>query len=217
MTFDTAPPAGLATRLQQGIDELGMASHPITVARLLQFVELIRKWNRVYNLTAITDPAQMVTSHVLDSLALQRFLPTGAMLDVGSGAGLPGLPLAIANPALLVTSVDAVDKKIVFQRQVTAELALTNVEVIHGRVEALGAHLQPFMTIVARAFASLADFTNLTRALLAPGGRWYAMKGAVPEQELAALPESVQLVAIHPLDVPGLGAARHLIVLEKST
>jgi 16S rRNA (guanine527-N7)-methyltransferase len=184
--------------------------------RLERYLELLVKWNAAYNLTAVRDPALMRTQHLADCLAvvepLRRQLGRGKparVLDVGSGGGLPGVVLAMAEPAWEVTCVDAVGKKAAFVRQVAGDLALPNLHAVHARVETLDA--PPFNLITARAFASLADFTRLTRALLAPGGLWMAMKGKRPEDELVELPPDVMVFHVEPLNVPGLPAERCLV------
>ncbi|WP_303784617.1 16S rRNA (guanine(527)-N(7))-methyltransferase RsmG [Azovibrio restrictus] len=200
-------------RLLLGIQALGLDLPAKAVDQLLAYRDLMLKWNRTYNLTALKDPARMVSHHLLDSLAILPWIAGPELLDVGSGAGLPGIPLAIARPDLRVTLVDAVQKKAAFQRQAAIELGLANVQALHGRVEELQGR---YGMITSRAFADLADFVRLTRSLLAPGGRWLAMKGLAPEQELAALPAGVQVAGLHPLQVPGLDAARHLVILQAS-
>lgn len=200
-------------RLRQGLDALGLELPATAVDRLLAYRDLLLKWNRTYNLTALKDPEQMLVQHLLDSLAILPWVAGPELLDVGSGAGLPGIPLAIARPDLRVTLVDAVQKKAAFQRQAAIELGLANVEARHARVEALSGQ---YGIITARAFAELAEFVRLTRPLLAPGGRWLAMKGQLPERELASLPADVRVAGLQPLKVPGLDAARHLVILEAS-
>lgn len=200
-------------QLLLGIQALGLDLPAKAADQLLAYRDLMLKWNRTYNLTALKDPARMVSHHLLDSLAILPWVAGPELLDVGSGAGLPGIPLAIARPDLRVTLVDAVQKKAAFQRQAAIELGLANVQVLHGRVEELQGR---YGMITSRAFADLADFVRLTRSLLAPGGRWLAMKGLAPEQELAALPAGVQVTGLHPLRVPGLDAARHLVILQDS-
>lgn len=189
--------------------------------RLEAYLRLLTKWNTAYNLTAIRDPAQMRIQHLADCLAvvapLRRWLggsdgraPKPArILDVGSGSGLPGVVLAIAEPTWDVSCVDAVGKKAAFVRQCAGELALPNLHVEHARVEALKA--QPFGVIVSRAFASLPAFVQRTRPLLAPGGCWLAMKGKPPDAEIAALPVDIETFHVEPLVVPGLGAERCLV------
>ncbi|MEO8132421.1 MAG: 16S rRNA (guanine(527)-N(7))-methyltransferase RsmG [Betaproteobacteria bacterium] len=187
--------------------------------QLQQFLRLLAKWNRVYNLTAITDPARMWTHHVLDSLSLVTVLDpllassaTKRLLDVGSGAGLPGIPLAIVRHDWEWTLLDSNSKKTAFTQQAIADLQLSNATVATARVEAFGGG--PFAAVVSRAFASLADFVEKTRHLLAPGGCWVAMKGSVPEDELMALPANVVCTDIVRLHVPGLDAQRHALLLK---
>ncbi|MBK7899670.1 MAG: 16S rRNA (guanine(527)-N(7))-methyltransferase RsmG [Azonexus sp.] len=199
------------TALDAGLARLGLDLTVPARDALLAFSDLLLKWNRTYNLTAIRDPQQALAHHILDSLAILPWVGEGPLLDVGSGGGLPGIPLAIARPALAVTLVDAVDKKTSFQRQAVIELGLGNVVALHGRVETLSGS---FSQIVSRAFSDLAAFVGVTRHLLAPGGRWLAMKGHNPVAEMAALPCGVVVDAVHPLTVPGLDAERHLIVLK---
>jgi 16S rRNA (guanine527-N7)-methyltransferase len=184
--------------------------------RLARYLELLVKWNTAYNLTAVRDPAQMRAQHVADCLAvvapLRRELGgtrSPRILDVGSGGGLPGVVLAIAEPEWDVTCVDAVGKKAAFIRQVAAELALPNLHAMHTRIETLDA--EPFDVITARAFASLADFTHLTRPILATQGRWMAMKGKRPDDEIMALPADVIAFHVEPLAVPDLDAERCLV------
>lgn len=185
-----------------------------------RYLSLLAKWNAAYNLTAVRDLAQMRALHLADCLAvvepLRRQLGNGKparVLDVGSGAGLPGVVLAIAEPAWHVTCVDAVGKKAAFIRQVAGELALPNLHAAHARVETL--QTTPFDVITSRAFASLAEFTRLTRALLAPTGVWMAMKGKRHADEVAALPSGVRAFHVEPLDVPGLDAERCLVWLRQ--
>lgn len=194
---------------------LGLALEPAALDRLVTFLDLLHKWNATYNLTALRDAAQMRTQHLADCLAvaapLQRQIGErmARALDVGSGGGLPGVVLAILAPQLDVTCVDAVGKKAAFVRQVAGELALPNLHAAHARVEALA--LPPFDVIMSRAFASLSDFTRLTRSLLAPQGVWMAMKGRPPTDEQKALPDDVEVFHVEPLSVPGLDAQRCLV------
>ena len=213
------------TALAAAASECGVPLEHPAQERLLGYLALLEKWNAVYNLTAIRNPQQMLVQHLFDSLAIvaplrERGLlaPGGCVLDVGSGAGLPGVVLAVVEPGVEVHCVDAVAKKAAFVTQVAAELDLANLHAHHARVEALrcgaGQALPPASLIVSRAFASLADFASLTAHLLAPGGHWAAMKGRVPEDELCALPASVSLVATITLRVPRLDAQRHLLVMQ---
>jgi len=209
------PPAELSSALREGADELGCPLTADQTNALLSYLALLRKWNSVYNLTAVRDPAQMLTQHLLDSLSvvppLRRHLDDSEsrLLDVGSGAGLPGMVLAVMLPKLDVTCIDAVVKKVSFTRQAAAELRLRNLRAVHGRVEVLDT--APFQLIISRAFSSLAGLVHLSRAHLAAGGAWLAMKGKYPTDEVAALPEDVRVFHVEPLRVPGLQADRCLI------
>ena len=203
-----------AALLQQGLDRLGLQATQLQRAALLDYLGLLQKWNRAYNLSAVRDPEQMVSHHLLDCLAvlpsLDRHLSRAArVLDVGSGAGLPGVVLAAMRPDWQVTCVDAVAKKVSFVRQVALELALPNLAAEHARVE----QMPPWGAdaVVSRAFASLADFCAGTARHLAPGGCWIAMKGRVPEDEIAVLPAGVEVFHVEPLQVPGLAAQRCLV------
>ncbi|MCS6785986.1 MAG: 16S rRNA (guanine(527)-N(7))-methyltransferase RsmG [Thiobacillaceae bacterium] len=198
--------------LEQGFAALGLQAQDTAVERLLAYVELLVKWNRVYNLTAIDTPARIVTHHLLDSLAILPHLTATRLLDVGSGAGLPGLPFAVMRPQLEVTLLEASQKKAAFLQQAVITLALANVQVVCARAEDWQ-RPAPFAGIVSRAFSDLEAFVRATRHLLAPGGRWLAMKGVRPQAELAAL-GSARVVQVHRLQVPGLAAERHLVVLE---
>ena len=208
--------------LRAGLSALGLSLSDAQVRQLLDYQSLIGKWNKVYNLTAVRDPAEMLTHHLLDSLAavapLQRHvqgrgLAAASLLDVGSGAGLPGVVLAICCPNLAVTCVDTVGKKAAFIKQAALALGLGNLTGLHARVETL---TQPFDVICSRAFASLADFTSWSQAALAPGGVWMALKGKHPAEELALLPPGVAVFHVEPLTVPGLDAERCIIWLQKA-
>ena len=206
----------LADQLAAGITALGLALPERTEERLLAYLALMSKWNRTYNLTAVRDEAGMVTHHLLDSLAVLPHLGAAATLaDVGSGAGLPGLPLAIARPALKLTSIEANHKKSAFQQQAKIELGLANVSIHCGRVEVLKP-ATPFDAVVSRAFSDLAEFVRLAGRLVRAGGRLLAMKGVYPQQEIAALPAEWRLAEACVLAVPGLDAQRHLIILERA-
>jgi 16S rRNA (guanine527-N7)-methyltransferase len=197
--------------LAAGLAELGLDLPDAVQHKLLAFRDLLLKWNRTYNLTALRDPEQVVSHHLLDSLAILPHVGGGALLDVGSGGGLPGIPLAIARPELAVTLVDTVQKKTTFLQQAAIELGLKNVAVHHARVEEMRGQ---YAQISSRAFADLARLVGLTRHLLEPGGRWLAMKGVRPDDEIAALPAGVAVAAVVPLTVPGLDAERHLLILK---
>ena len=197
--------------LSSGLTALGLNPPEDTQHQLIAFRDLLLKWNKTYNLTALRDPAQAISHHLLDSLAILPHLGVGSLLDVGSGGGLPGIPLAIAKPELAVSLVDTVQKKTTFLQQAVIELALKNVTVHHARVEEMQGQ---YAQISSRAFAEIGLFISLTRHLLAPGGRWLAMKGVRPDDELKALPADITVEAIIPLTVPGLAAERHLIILK---
>jgi 16S rRNA (guanine527-N7)-methyltransferase len=182
-------------------------------ARLERYLDLLEKWNRVYNLTAVRERERMVTHHLLDSLAVLPWVGTGRLLDVGSGAGVPGIPLAIVRPDLEITLVDSNHKKGTFMQQAIAALELANAQVRVSRVEDLPVP-PAYDVIVSRAFSDLATFAEACLRLLAPGGRLLAMKGLVPHEELAQLPPTVRVSGQHPVRVPGLSAERHLITLE---
>ena len=207
--------------LRAGLAELHVSLSDAQVQGLLDYQNLIGKWTKVYNLTAVRDPAEMLTHHLLDSLAavapLQqhvqgRCLSAPSLLDVGSGAGLPGVVLAICFPTLAVTCVDTVGKKAAFIKHVALALGLPNLTGLHARVETI---TQPFDVICARAFASLSDFTVWSQAALAPGGAWMALKGKHPAEELSMLPPDVAVFHVEPLAVPGLVADRCIIWLQK--
>jgi 16S rRNA (guanine527-N7)-methyltransferase len=197
--------------------ELGLELSAGQAQQLAAFGQLLLRWNAVHNLTAVRAPADVMTHHLLDSLAvvpeLERLTPARQLrlLDVGSGGGLPAIPLAIACARAMVTALDAVEKKCAFMLQARAELGLAQFTVVHGRVEAYAA--EPFDIITARAFSSLAELVRLSEHLLRPDGLWLAMKGQIPLSELAALPRDVRHVATVKLRVPRLDQQRHLIVL----
>ncbi|MFJ5446557.1 16S rRNA (guanine(527)-N(7))-methyltransferase RsmG [Methylobacillus methanolivorans] len=200
----------LRSKLEVGAQQLGLDLPVAVIDKLLVYLELLVKWNKVHNLTAVRDPEEMVTLHLLDSLSVLPHVPTGRLLDVGSGAGLPGIILAICRPDLQVTTIDAVQKKASFMRQAKAELQIDNLQVVAGRVEQLKPEL-PFDTVISRAFSEIALFIQLTKHLIAEEGLWLAMKGQMPQGELEAIslkPSKVELLV-----VPGLDAQRHLVFL----
>jgi 16S rRNA (guanine527-N7)-methyltransferase len=203
----------LAADLSRGILQLGLEISPDQQEKLLQYLHLLAKWNRVYNLTAIRDAEQMVSHHLLDSLAVLPYLWPGKWLDVGCGAGLPGLVLAIVRPQWAFTLIDSNSKKTSFVQQAAIELGLKNISVQCARVEELTVN-EKFDGIISRAFAETADFIKLTRHLLAADGKWAAMKG-LPEQELQRLSGDVVVERIIPLSVSGLDAARCLVILKE--
>lgn len=210
----------LAKALRQGVAELPLALDDSQLERLLDYLALLAKWNAVYNLTAVRDPSQMVVQHLLDSLAaVPAFVSAERVLDVGSGGGLPGMVLAIwaqaSRPDMRIDMIDTVHKKTAFLTQVKAELGLANVTVHTGRVESLQVN-QPFDVITSRAFADLSDFVNWSGHLLAPGGRFIAMKGVAASDETDRLPAAWKVLDKLPLTVPGLGAERHLVVIARA-
>ena len=223
----TAPSLGSEAREQlrdtllEGVATLGLALPDRAMDQLLDYLALLLRWNQVYNLTAVRDPVGMTTQHLLDSLtsvpALQRHAAgrTLRILDVGSGGGLPGVVWAATCPEHRITCVDAVAKKTTFVRQVAAELGLGNLSAEHARVETL--RLPPFPLITARAFASLSDIVRLTDGLLAPDGVWLAMKGQHPHDEIAALPDSIEVFHVEPLQVPGMDAERCIVWMRRRT
>jgi 16S rRNA (guanine527-N7)-methyltransferase len=204
----------LAEKLATGVVGMGLDVSLETQERLLQYLALLHKWNKVYNLTAVREPMEMVTLHLLDSLSVLPYVKGGRMLDVGSGGGLPGIVLAICLPALQVTTVDTVQKKAIFMRQVKGELGLDNLDVVHARVEKYQPE-QAYELVISRAFSEIALFIKLTRHLLTEGGYWLAMKGLAPNKELEALDMAV--CKVHPLSVAGLAAARHLVIIENKS
>ncbi len=204
----------LRTLLRQGVGALRLTLPPAAEERLLAYVDLLGAWNRAYNLTAIREPAAMVTHHLLDSLAITSWVHGPRVLDVGSGAGLPGIPLALARPSLQLTLLDANGKKARFLTQAKLELGLQNVTVCHARSEAVKFE-PPFDTVVARAVATLAQLIAHADRHVAPQGIVLAMKGRYPQHELAALPAAWTATRIEALTVPGLAAARHGVVLQR--
>jgi len=198
-------------RLQQGLAALALPLTAPQIDALLRFIRLIAKWNKAYNLTAVRDPEEMVSVHILDSLAILPHIKPPRVADIGTGAGLPGIPLAICLPDCRFTLVDSNSKKTRFVQQAVLELQLKNVEVVHSRVELLPPE-QAFSTVMTRAFASMADILTLTGHLLADDGLLLAMKGQQPDQELAELTSEYSVI---PIKVPGVDAERCLIRLEK--
>lgn len=201
--------------LEQGLAALGIVLTAAAQARLLDYAALLGKWNRTYSLTALIDRDKVLSHHLLDSLAVLPYVPAGSLLDVGSGGGMPGIPLAIACPDWRVTLLDSNSKKCAFLQQAAIELSLPNISVHCGRVEQYHPSVG-FAAITARAFSGLADFVAMTRHLLLADGRWLAMKGVRPEDEMAHLPADVLVDAVHRLLVPGVEGERHLVVIRKA-
>jgi 16S rRNA (guanine527-N7)-methyltransferase len=204
----------LEAGLRSGAEALGLALSDAQIQHLLAYAALIQKWNKVYNLTALRDPADMLTHHLLDSLTAIAPLSRHSqgqpihVLDVGSGGGLPGVVLAICMPELNVTCVDTVAKKAAFVQQVAVSLKLPNLRGLHARVESL---TDPYQVICSRAFASLPDFVTWSRSALAEGGVWMAMKGKHPQGEIDALPDDVKVFHVEPLTVPVLDVERCMV------
>ncbi len=218
---NTADQHHLTRTLKEGAAALGLDLSETQVDKLMAYQALLAKWNKVYNLTALRDPAQMVTHHLLDSLsAMTAFSGAQRVLDVGAGGGLPGIVLAIwaaeAQPQMHITLVDTVQKKTAFLNQVKAQLQLGNVTVVHARVEQLPIE-QQFDVITSRAFAELKDFVTWSNHLLQQGGKYIALKGVLPQEEIERLPAGWNVQSIRPLQVPGLDAERHLIFMERAS
>ena len=226
----------LERKLRHGLAELRLSLDDAQVTRLLDYLDLIQKWTKVYNLTAVREPEDMLTHHLLDSLAVilplrlklaglrgdgltaargdeATTLADVRLLDVGSGAGLPGVVIAICCPDISVDCVDAVAKKVAFIRQVAATLKLSNLRGLHARVENLA---ERYAVVSSRAFASLSDFSRWSEGALAPGGVWMAMKGKDPEDEISALSGQVQVFHVEHLAVPGLGAERCIVWMRRN-
>jgi 16S rRNA (guanine527-N7)-methyltransferase len=207
----------LSAVLGEGIAAMRLDVNPAQQDKLMDYLALMFKWNAVYNLTSLRDPMQMVTHHLLDSLAaVPAFATAHNVLDVGSGGGLPGIVLAIVRPDMKVSMIDTVHKKTAFLTQVKAELGLVNVTVYTARVEQLEVS-DKFDVITSRAFADLSDFVNWSCHLLADGGRYIALKGVAPKDEQERLPAEWKVAGLEPLQVPRLGAERHLVFIERST
>jgi 16S rRNA (guanine527-N7)-methyltransferase len=209
--------AAVAPVVADGIKALSLDLDDRQHTQLLDYLALLFKWNSVYNLTSVRDPLQMVTHHLLDSLAaVPAFAQAANVLDVGAGGGLPGIVLAIARPGMQVSLIDTVHKKTAFLKQVKAELELANVTVYTDKVQQLRVE-QPFDVITSRAFADLSDFVNWSGHLLAAGGKFIALKGVAPPDEQERLPAEWKVSQLQALQVPGLNAERHLVFIEKSS
>ncbi|MFV8782906.1 16S rRNA (guanine(527)-N(7))-methyltransferase RsmG [Microbulbifer sp. SA54] len=207
-------------RLLQAASQLALELSDAQVDALLAYLDLFARWNAAYNLSAVRDPAEMLERHIIDSLSVVNLCGTSAadqspLIDVGSGGGLPGIPLAIVHPQRPISLLDSNGKKSRFQFQVASQLKLRNINVVNERVEAYTPD-QRYAGVVSRAFASLQDMVAGSEHLLAEGGRFYAMKGKLPEDELSALPKGIKVEQVHTLSVPGCDAERHLIVLTRA-
>jgi 16S rRNA (guanine527-N7)-methyltransferase len=201
-----------ADQLRRGLIALGLTLESNIQERLLDYIALIEKWNRVHNLTAIREPEKMVSHHLLDCLAVAPHLHARRLLDVGSGAGLPGIPLALANPEMHVTLLDCNHKKAAFLRQAVMEMNMNNADVCSERVESWKTR-NGFDVIISRAFSDMSEFVRITRHLLISGGMFAAMKGLHPYEEIEKLPRDCKVLQVLPLAVPGLEGARHLVLI----
>lgn len=203
----------LMPELEAGLAALGLPAQPLA-SRLLDYLALLDRWNRTYNLTAVRDPREMLSRHLLDSLSMWPHVRDGKLADLGTGPGLPGIPLALARPGLQVTLVESNGKKTRFLREVVRQLGLTNVRVLESRAEAVD---EPgtYDQITARAMDTLAGILGVGGHLLAPGGRLLAMKGQRPDAEIAALPPGWRVETVQPLAVPGLEGDRHLVTVTR--
>ena len=204
-----------AAALAEGLGGLGLVLPEDASRKLLAYVDLLAKWNRTYNLTAIREPERMVSYHLIDSLAVLPHLPAGTLVDVGAGGGLPGIPIAIANPHVQVTLNDSNHKKGTFMQQAVIELGLKNVDVRVGRAEEWQPEVR-FDGAISRAFAELADFIAACRHLVKPGGFFAAMKGLYPHEEIARVPSGVRCETVVRLDVPRVDGERHLVLCNVS-
>lgn len=212
----TPAQSNIAQALRDGLSELRLPCTEDAVQKLAQYIELLSKWNRVYNLTALRDSRQMVDLHVLDSASVvHRLAGVTRLLDVGTGAGLPGIPLAVLRPDVRVTLLDTVAKKTTFVRQAINELKLNNAAVVTDRVEKYRPP-ELFEVVISRAFSDLKDFVENAGHLLQRGGQMFAMKGVFPHDEIARLPPPFRVVDVHTLRVPGVDVQRHLVVIERS-
>jgi 16S rRNA (guanine527-N7)-methyltransferase len=211
-------PAALQDELHRGLASLGLDAAALAPP-LLQYLALLDRWNHTYNLTAIRDPREMVTRHLLDSLAMHAFVSDGTLADLGTGPGLPGIPLAIAKPGLLVTLVESNGKKARFLREAVRTLGLSNARVAESRAEAVDVQVHnggaAYDALTARALDTLAGIIKVGGHLLKPSGKLLAMKGVRPDEEIAALPAGWTVSAIHALSVPGLVGERHLVIVER--
>jgi 16S rRNA (guanine527-N7)-methyltransferase len=207
-------PPSTRAHLESRLDEIGLALTSGAIEALLAYLELLVRWNAAYNLTAVREPLAMVDRHLVDALAILPFVREPQMVDVGTGPGVPGLVLALARPFERLWLVDSNGKKTRFLRECVRVLGLAGITVVQDRAEVL-APQQAFPQVVSRAYADLATFVASTSGLLAPGGRWLAMKGRRPDQEIAALPADVRVLAVHRLSVPGADGERHLVEMVR--
>lgn len=212
---DVAVEIVLADLVKRGLTSLKMEILQEHIDKLVQYIGLLMKWNKVYNLTAIREPERMVSHHIMDSASVLPYLPSKDVLDVGTGPGLPGIPLAILRPTSRVTLLDVIQKKAAFLRQAAGELDLRNVDVVCERVESWNTDRR-FPVITSRAFSELADFVGSAEHLLEEGGRFAAMKGVFPKDEIDRLPSGFHVESVIELRVPGIDAQRHLVMIGRS-
>ncbi len=212
---DTSSHHALHKDLECGLTLLNIDINHIVKSKLVDYLEFIEKWNRVHNLTAIRDPKLMVSTHLLDSLSVIPHLPKGTLLDVGTGAGMPGIPIALTNPDLQITLIESSQKRVAFLRQVASELQISNVKIVCEKVE-MWMPMERFACIISRAFAELSKFVASSGHLLAEDGIFAAMKGRFPQAEIESLPAGYRVTKILELIVPGLNAERHLILIGRA-
>lgn len=215
MSNDVLNIAELQTLMAEGLKSSTHGLSEDQQKKLLQYIKLLDKWNKTYNLTAVRTPEKMLGLHILDSLSVLPFINSASVLDVGTGAGLPGIPLAIALPGVNITMLDSLQKKVTFVRQAIGELALENAQIVCNRVEQFQAPRQ-FEIVISRAFAELGDFVKAAAHLVAAQGRMLAMKGVYPYDEIARLPETLKLEKVIELTVPQVVGKRHLVILRKA-
>lgn len=206
--------AELLKKLQQGLGELALSLTDQQCSQLVSYVELMTKWNKAYNLTSVRDPMDMLTKHILDSLAIAPFIKNKRYIDVGTGPGLPGIPLAIACPEATFTCLDSLGKRVRFMKQVAFELQLTNVEPVQARVEDFHP-TELYEGVLSRAFASISDMLHWCHHLIDSSGEFLALKGQYPQDELDVIADDITVVSTHQLDIPFLDGERNLIVLKK--
>lgn len=215
MSNDVLNMAELQTLMAEGLKSSAQGLAEDQRKKLLQYIKLLDKWNKTFNLTAVRTPEKMLGLHILDSLSVLPFINGASVLDVGTGAGLPGIPLAIALPAANITMLDSLQKKVTFVRQAISELALENAQIVCNRVEQFQAPRQ-FEIVISRAFAELGDFVKAAAHLVAAQGRMLAMKGVYPHDEIARLPDTLKLEKVIELTVPQVVGKRHLVILKKA-
>ncbi len=207
----------LSAKLLKGCEQLHVTLSDAQVLQLIHYIELIHKWNKVYNLTAITQPTQMLTHHILDALSILPWVRDGRLADIGAGAGLPGIVLAIAKPELAVTLVDSASKRSDFMQHVKAQLKLEHVAIVNARAEAVPASNPGFTSITWRALGTLTDVVQSTWQLADEHTHWLAMKGKYPQDELIALSPEVNVLEVSRLHVPGIDGERHIVVMAKKS